>query len=64
MKRRVVKIPILEQVCFGKCDEGVVMRISPRGRLFFHVLVEDIDEVIDKAINFRVQNFDFSESEI
>lgn len=39
-------VPVVEQVCFGKCERGPVMRIAPGGRFFTEIDDSVIPEII------------------
>ena len=39
-------IPIVEQVCLGRCEQGIAMRIAPGGPFFTEVSAKDIDAIL------------------
>ena len=39
-------IEIVEQVCLGRCEQGVAMRIAPGGPFFTEVTEQDVDAII------------------
>lgn len=43
---------VIEQVCLGRCEEGVTMRIAPGGPFFTQVKEQDIDTIIDALKSF------------
>ncbi len=47
-----VDIPVVEQVCLGRCSEGVAMRIAPGGPFFTQVTEQDVEGIIRDLINF------------
>lgn len=49
-------IPITEQVCLGRCEEGVVMRIAPGGEFFIQVTEQDLTHIIQKLCQFKADN--------
>ncbi len=44
---------ISEQVCLGRCVEGVAMRIAPGGPFFTEVGVADVDDIISALQQFQ-----------
>lgn len=46
-------IEISEQVCLGRCAEGVAMRIAPGGPFFTQVLSSDLDQIVSTIKNFK-----------
>ncbi|MDJ0882114.1 MAG: (2Fe-2S) ferredoxin domain-containing protein [Gammaproteobacteria bacterium] len=45
-------IPVVEQVCLGRCEEGITMRIAPGGPFFTQVTALDLDTIEKKLIDF------------
>ena len=41
-----LEVPVVEQVCFGKCQQGPVMRIAPGGRFFTEVDESALPEIV------------------
>ena len=41
-----------EQVCLGRCAEGIAMRIAPGGPFFTRVTELDLPEIIEAMKNF------------
>lgn len=35
LKEAGLAIPVTEQVCLGRCEQGIAMRIAPGGRVFY-----------------------------
>jgi NADH:ubiquinone oxidoreductase subunit E len=48
LEQQGIDIPIVEQVCLGRCEEGIAMRIAPGGPFFTEVIQSDLDELIDE----------------
>ncbi len=46
-------IPIVEQVCLGRCEQGVAMRIAPGGPFFTEVSAQDIDAIMRDLLAFE-----------
>jgi len=40
------EFPITEQVCLGRCVEGIAMRIAPGGRFFTEVSDKDFTAIL------------------
>ena len=49
-----INIPVVEQVCLGRCAEGIAMRIAPGGPFFTQVIEADIDMIIDAVSTFSI----------
>jgi (2Fe-2S) ferredoxin len=45
-------VTVVEQVCFGKCEQGPVMRIAPGGRFFTGVDESVLSHIIDELESF------------
>ena len=56
-KQRFVQLgldfEITEQVCLGRCVEGIAMRIAPGGPFFTEVTVADIERIIGELQRFQ-----------
>ncbi|MDJ0833833.1 MAG: (2Fe-2S) ferredoxin domain-containing protein [Gammaproteobacteria bacterium] len=46
-------IPLVEQVCLGRCEEGIAMRIAPGGAFFTEVSANDIDAIVSALLAFE-----------
>ena len=46
-----LNIPIKEQVCLGRCAEGIAMRIAPAGPFFTQVTEKDIAGILEALKN-------------
>ena len=44
---------ITEQVCLGRCVEGIAMRIAPGGPFFTEVTVTDMERIIRDLQRFQ-----------
>ncbi len=51
-------IPIVEQVCLGRCEQGVAMRIAPGGPFFSEVTAGDIDAILHALQAFEPASID------
>lgn len=47
-----LEIGITEQVCLGRCEEGIAMRIAPGGPFFTQVVAGDLDKITQALITF------------
>lgn len=47
------EFPVTEQVCLGRCEQGVTMRIAPAGPFFTDVSDRDIDTIIQALQQFN-----------
>ena len=47
LQRRGIDAEIVEQVCLGRCAEGIAMRIAPGGPFFTQVEPTDFDHILD-----------------
>lgn len=43
---------VTEQVCLGRCAEGIVMRIAPGGAFFTDVTEQDLRHIIQEITAF------------
>ena len=50
---RGLSFAITEQVCLGRCAEGVAMRIAPGGPFYIEVTAADLDRIIDELEAFK-----------
>ena len=48
-----IDVEIVEQVCLGRCEEGVAMRIAPGGPFFTRVTEQDLDRILHDLIDFK-----------
>ena len=48
-----IQFEILEQVCLGRCEEGITMRIAPGGPFFTHVKKRDLKRIIQVLNDFE-----------
>ena len=46
IEAEALAIPIIERVCFGKCEQGPVMRIAPGGRFFTEINEASLRDII------------------
>ncbi len=44
---------VVEQVCLGRCEQGIAMRIAPGGPFFTSVTRQDIDAIIHALKHFK-----------
>lgn len=44
---RELSLSISEQVCLGRCEQGIALRIAPGGEFFYGVTEQDIDTILD-----------------
>ena len=49
-------IPIVEQVCLGRCEEGIAMRIAPGGPFFTQVTIDKLDRILKSLISFKPES--------
>lgn len=49
---------IEEQVCLGRCEEGIIMRIAPGGPFFTQVKERDLDRIVQSLIEFVPEDRD------
>ena len=49
-------IPVREQVCFGRCEEGIVMRIAPGKEFFSNVTKDTLPNIINQAKKYLIEN--------
>ena len=50
-----IEIPVVEQVCLGRCTEGVAMRTALGGPFFTQVTELDVDMIVDAVAKFSVK---------
>ncbi len=55
IKASGLDIKITEQVCLGRCDKGITMRIAPGGPFFTQVTEQDLDSIIHAVQNFKAK---------
>jgi predicted metal-binding protein len=56
LKKRKLEILVREQICFGRCNDGIVMRIAPGKEFFTEVNTETLAEIIRLAEYYSLQN--------
>jgi (2Fe-2S) ferredoxin len=44
---------VIEQVCLGRCERGIAMRIAPGGPFFTEVTEQDVDSIIHALQDFK-----------
>lgn len=49
-------IPVEEQICLGRCEQGITMRIAPGGVFFTEVTDKDVDAVMCALKDFKNRN--------
>lgn len=49
-----LRFEVTEQVCLGRCEKGVVMRIAPGGPFYTEVTEQDIDRIIGALSRYMV----------
>lgn len=47
-----IESEIEEQVCLGRCEEGINMRIAPGGPFFTQVTGRDLERIVQALNNF------------
>ena len=52
LKDASLDIPVTEQVCLGRCEEGIAMRIAPGGEFFTQVTEHDLEHIVQKIKKF------------
>lgn len=53
-KEEGIDWPIVEQVCLGRCEEGIAMRIAPGGPFFTQVSQSGLDKLIGEFKAYRL----------
>ncbi len=53
LQARNLRYPIVEQLCLGRCNEGIAMRISPGGPFFTEVRVTDLPRIVEALAGFQ-----------
>ena len=53
LDQQQLDIPIVEQVCLGRCDEGIAMRIAPAGPYFTQVKKKDLGGIVEELKQFN-----------
>ena len=56
LKQAGLAIPITEQVCLGRCEQGIAMRIAPGGEFFTEVSEQDLSIIVHKLARFDSEN--------
>jgi len=60
LKQRIMEegmdIPVEEQVCLGRCELGIAMRIAPGGPFFTEVTDMDVESILIALKEFKSQN--------
>lgn len=52
LAERQLDYPVTEQVCLGRCEQGIVLRIAPGGPFFTGVKPRDIPAIIQALQHF------------
>ena len=47
--------PVVEQVCLGRCMQGIAMRIAPGGPFFTEVTEDDLVSIVGQIDQFQAQ---------
>ncbi len=47
-----LNVPVVEQVCLGRCAEGITMRIAPGGPFYTRVTENDIEAISSEIRKF------------
>ena len=53
LAERKLDYAIDEQVCLGRCEQGIALRIAPGGPFFTEVTQQDIPDIIRALQRFR-----------
>ena len=53
LEQRSLSVDVVEQVCLGRCEEGIAMRIAPGGPFLTRVSEQDLDDIIDAVERFK-----------
>lgn len=48
-----MSVEIVEQVCLGRCEEGIAMRIAPGGPFFTRVSEQDLVDIAEAVDKFK-----------
>lgn len=54
LSERGISVPITEQVCLGRCAEGIAMRIAPGGPFFTEVTEQDLAGIVEAVMELSV----------
>jgi (2Fe-2S) ferredoxin len=52
LEQQGIDIPIVEQVCLGRCEEGIAMRIAPGGPFFTEVTEQNLDIIVHVLLTY------------
>jgi hypothetical protein len=53
IRQRGIDADVIEQVCLGRCVEGVAMRIAPGGPFFTEVVPDDFAAILTALERFE-----------
>ena len=53
LEQEGMDIPVVEQVCLGRCEEGIAMRIAPGGEFFTEVKKKDLTHILQALKDFH-----------
>ncbi|MCP4075903.1 MAG: (2Fe-2S) ferredoxin domain-containing protein [Gammaproteobacteria bacterium] len=53
-KNTGIDVPVVEQVCLGRCAEGIAMRIAPGGQFFTRVTEADVGMIGEAVRQFSL----------
>jgi len=53
-KNSGIDVPVVEQVCLGRCAEGIAIRIAPGGQFFTGVTEADVAKIGEAVKLFSV----------
>ena len=56
LNARQLNYEVREQVCLGRCEQGIALRIAPGGPFFVAVKAQDIAAIIDALDEFQPMN--------
>ena len=54
-KNSGIDVPVVEQICLGRCAEGIAMRIAPGGQFFTRVTEVDVVMIGEAVKQFSVK---------
>ncbi len=53
ISQRGIQAEVVEQVCLGRCAEGIAMRIAPGGPFFTQVEKADFEQILSELQRFQ-----------
>jgi len=53
INQRGIQAEVVEQVCLGRCAEGIAMRIAPGGAFFTQVETADFEQILSELQRFQ-----------